>query len=271
MALSQKVRDHRQALGLSQERLAQAAGLTWGSIQRLESGQVRDPHYSTLESVAGALGMRVSELMEEPALAVGKGEAPEAGRSAAEVWARIPYGPGGRDEAGKEAIRILSEAADRGEINLDDVVLGYTDTSLDLCHISDAEKHPVYGPWVEFARLFAERWRRKIETGSFDLGEYNEFTGVLEDLQPILLRLGQQDKRENPQYVDSTFGPHIEWASRRIHDLFNPLIRAGTEKFEENDLARIRRERDELAWAAVELEGSQDGREVLEGRESRGA
>src|SRR3954453_2311051 len=119
MGLGPEVKERRRAFGLSQEHLAHEAGVTLSAIQRLEAGQVRDPRISTLSGVAHALGTTVAELLREPALAGGKGEAPEAGRPADEVWVRIPYGPGGRSEAHKEARRILSEAADRGEINLD--------------------------------------------------------------------------------------------------------------------------------------------------------
>jgi transcriptional regulator with XRE-family HTH domain len=69
MALGSTVRNRRRELGLSQEGLAQAAGLTWGSVQRLEAGKVTDPHYSTLRQIAGALGTTVADLAEEPALA----------------------------------------------------------------------------------------------------------------------------------------------------------------------------------------------------------
>jgi hypothetical protein len=43
------------------------AGLTLSAVQRLEGGQVKDPHYSTLSSLAGVLGTTVAELVgEEP-------------------------------------------------------------------------------------------------------------------------------------------------------------------------------------------------------------
>jgi|SRR5215218_2341073 transcriptional regulator with XRE-family HTH domain len=69
MVLGPRVRELRTERGLSQERLAHQAGLSWGAIQRLESGQVTDPHYSTLSGIAQALGMSVAELAgEEPAV-----------------------------------------------------------------------------------------------------------------------------------------------------------------------------------------------------------
>jgi transcriptional regulator with XRE-family HTH domain len=247
-SLARKLRILRADKGITLDEAERVTGVTRETIGALEHAQ-RGAHTRTLEKIAHGYDVPLEYLVSsEPALTLGKAEAPKTGQRSheAEVWAHIPYGPGGRSEASKEALRILSEARDRGEISLNDVVFGFTDTGLDLRHISAAEKHPVYGPTVEFARRFAERWQHKIETGSFDRGSYQEFLDVIEDLQPILLRLGRQDKRENPQYGDSTFGPHIEWAISRIHDLFNPMIAAATEKFEEHDLARLRRERNRL-------------------------
>jgi|SRR5215204_5600792 len=68
MTLGPRVRERRKAIRLSQEQLASRAGLTWSAIQRLEAGQVRDPHYSTLSSIAHVLGTTVAEMVgEEPA------------------------------------------------------------------------------------------------------------------------------------------------------------------------------------------------------------
>jgi transcriptional regulator with XRE-family HTH domain len=67
MAIGSRVRERRKAHRLSQEQLASQAGLTWSAIQRLEAGQVTDPHYSTLSSIAHVLGTTVAELVgEEP-------------------------------------------------------------------------------------------------------------------------------------------------------------------------------------------------------------
>jgi transcriptional regulator with XRE-family HTH domain len=43
-------------------------------INRVERGETRDPHISTLSSIAEALGVSVAEIMEEeePAFALGK-------------------------------------------------------------------------------------------------------------------------------------------------------------------------------------------------------
>jgi transcriptional regulator with XRE-family HTH domain len=73
--IGSRVRERRRALRLSQENLASQAGLTWSAIQRLEAGQVKDPHYSTLSAIAGVLGTTVAELVGEES-AVPLAEAP---------------------------------------------------------------------------------------------------------------------------------------------------------------------------------------------------
>src|SRR5215204_6234114 len=76
MVLGSRMRERRRERGLSQERLANQAGVTLSAIQRLEAGQVSDPHYSTLTGIAHALGTTVAELVGEKEL-VPLDEAPE--------------------------------------------------------------------------------------------------------------------------------------------------------------------------------------------------
>jgi len=61
----QKIRRLRLALGLSMEQAAARAGLTgrqhW---HQLETGRCLDPRISTLERVAGALGVKPRELLK---------------------------------------------------------------------------------------------------------------------------------------------------------------------------------------------------------------
>jgi transcriptional regulator with XRE-family HTH domain len=62
MAMGSRVRERREGLSLSQEDLAHRAGLSWGAVQRLESGRITDPHVSTLSGIARALGTTLEEL-----------------------------------------------------------------------------------------------------------------------------------------------------------------------------------------------------------------
>src|SRR5215211_3251598 len=67
MTIGQTVRERRRARGLSQEQLGQRVGVTLSAIQRLESGRIQDPHYSTLSGIARALDTTVAELTGESA------------------------------------------------------------------------------------------------------------------------------------------------------------------------------------------------------------
>jgi transcriptional regulator with XRE-family HTH domain len=63
-----RIRSLRTARGLSQEEVARRTGIGLKSYGDLERGRTKDPHYSTLRGVARALGVRVEELIEEPAV-----------------------------------------------------------------------------------------------------------------------------------------------------------------------------------------------------------
>ena len=65
MHIGEHIRSARKAAKLSQENLARQAGVTMNLVSRLERGEIRDPHYSTLSGIADALGVSVTELLEE--------------------------------------------------------------------------------------------------------------------------------------------------------------------------------------------------------------
>ncbi len=58
-----RLRELREAQGLSQEDLAQLAGLKSGTIYKLEAGVNRNPKIDTLIAVAQALGIDITELL----------------------------------------------------------------------------------------------------------------------------------------------------------------------------------------------------------------
>lgn len=64
--ISDRVRRRRQALKISQEKLANEARCSSSTITRLERG-VTVPDTDTLENIAAALGVTLSELLGEPA------------------------------------------------------------------------------------------------------------------------------------------------------------------------------------------------------------
>jgi len=61
--LSMKIKELREARGLTQGKLAEKAGLSLGYIARLEIGR-HDPSVSTLVKLAKALKVKVGELLE---------------------------------------------------------------------------------------------------------------------------------------------------------------------------------------------------------------
>ncbi len=76
MAIGVRIRDVRKGFNLSQEALARRAGVSLSLINQIERGVITDPHYSTLTSIAGALGLTVAELLEESAVPLGEAPSP---------------------------------------------------------------------------------------------------------------------------------------------------------------------------------------------------
>jgi transcriptional regulator with XRE-family HTH domain len=63
--IGSRVRARRKAQNLTQEALARRADVSLNLINQLERGVTTDPHYSTLDRIAGAgLGLTVAELVE---------------------------------------------------------------------------------------------------------------------------------------------------------------------------------------------------------------
>lgn len=58
------VKYYRTLRRMSQQRLAERAGLSIGQISRIESGKIESPHFSTVEKLADALGVADDELIE---------------------------------------------------------------------------------------------------------------------------------------------------------------------------------------------------------------
>jgi len=83
IALGERLHNLRKARGLSQEEVARRTNIGVKAYGDLERGRTLDPHYSTLEGLAHALGITVVELVggeSEPELAGPKVGAPRAGR-----------------------------------------------------------------------------------------------------------------------------------------------------------------------------------------------
>lgn len=72
--IAQRLKDARTAAGITQEALAQSAGLSLPTIQRSEAGR-HEPSVPTLRCLAAALGVSVADL-------IGDGAPAEAGDAA---------------------------------------------------------------------------------------------------------------------------------------------------------------------------------------------
>ena len=113
--------------------------------------------------------------------------------------------------------------------------------------IEDERHESVFSPWLEFVNRYADRWEQRIERGTLDRGAVDEFIGTLDDLGPILGRLGLQEKEEKPEESEhSSYGPIMGEAIDRLMSLLTPLIEAGAKQEEGSDLARLRGRREEM-------------------------
>ncbi len=61
--LGQRLQKARQAAGMTQQTLCQKAGLSYSTLAKIERGAIKTPSIFTIQSVAGALGMSLDELM----------------------------------------------------------------------------------------------------------------------------------------------------------------------------------------------------------------
>jgi transcriptional regulator with XRE-family HTH domain len=63
--ISQRIRTLREATGLSQQEIAVKGDLSLSLVAKLEQGKKADPRASTLLALAGALGVRPGELLDD--------------------------------------------------------------------------------------------------------------------------------------------------------------------------------------------------------------
>lgn len=88
-----RVRELREARGLSQEAFAEKAGLTYKYYQHVEAGRKRDLRISTVEKLAKACSMELYDLLNfdvEP-LAVGEGSPRDTAGKRARRQRRTPH------------------------------------------------------------------------------------------------------------------------------------------------------------------------------------
>src|SRR3954451_1383531 len=79
-ALSQRIKALRETAGLSQQEVAGRGELSLSLVAKLEQGKKADPRASTLLALAGALGVRPGQLLDDllPPAEQAKPEEPQA-------------------------------------------------------------------------------------------------------------------------------------------------------------------------------------------------
>jgi transcriptional regulator with XRE-family HTH domain len=75
----ENVRQWREARGYTQRRLAKEAGLSTITLPRIERGEQTTP--TTARKIADALGVDIMDLMSDPPVPAGKGEARGGGQA----------------------------------------------------------------------------------------------------------------------------------------------------------------------------------------------
>jgi transcriptional regulator with XRE-family HTH domain len=79
-ALSQRIKSLRETSGLSQQDVATRGDLSLSLVAKLEQGKKADPRASTILALAGALGVKPGQLLDDlfPPAEPGKPEEAEA-------------------------------------------------------------------------------------------------------------------------------------------------------------------------------------------------
>jgi transcriptional regulator with XRE-family HTH domain len=66
LAVGKRIKERREAAGLTQQQLAVKAGLSVSNLAQIEQGQKADPRISTVVALARALGVTVDDLLQLP-------------------------------------------------------------------------------------------------------------------------------------------------------------------------------------------------------------
>lgn len=63
--LSKKIRELRNKKGLSQEKLARLANVSYNTIVKIESGESKNPTFQTMVGIAKALNISLDQLADK--------------------------------------------------------------------------------------------------------------------------------------------------------------------------------------------------------------
>src|SRR4029077_19182097 len=64
--LGKRLQLARKKAGLTQQELCHKAGLSYSTLAKIERGAIKSPSIFTIQSIATALGLSLSDLMGEP-------------------------------------------------------------------------------------------------------------------------------------------------------------------------------------------------------------
>ena len=150
----ERLRRHREAAGLSQERLAERAGISANAVGALERGERTRPYPDTVRRLADALGLDdAARASLADTLSDGSRTAPARGSGLER--AELPREPTpliGRDEEIQELRRLIREADTRVLTLIGPGGAGKTRLALRLAHLLTHE-YPDGVTWVELAPL----------------------------------------------------------------------------------------------------------------------
>ena len=149
----ERLRRHREAAGLSQERLAERAGISANAVGALERGERTRPYPDTVRRLADALGLDDLARAELAATLREDTRSVEPGAGAVPAGAELPGEPTpliGRDSE----IEVLSRLLEDGDARVLTLIgpggAGKTRLALRVAHLV-ATEHPGSVAWVELA------------------------------------------------------------------------------------------------------------------------
>jgi len=75
--LAKRIRELRVKKGLSQEKLARLADVSYNTIVKIESGESKNPTFQTMAGIAKALGVALDVLAENKSQVPNRHQSPE--------------------------------------------------------------------------------------------------------------------------------------------------------------------------------------------------
>lgn len=119
--------------------------------------------------------------------------------------------------------------------------------------LAEERRTSEYQRWADFVESQAIWWKHIIEARALDSGALAAFLGFVEDVEPNLIELGLQEKKEQPDGYIHTYGPIMSQAIMRFYDVGTMFIEAARARVAPDnlvDLEEFRRNLEERKAAA---------------------